>query len=256
MNKKHCFMLIHGYQSLKADMLSIEEALNSKGFETHNVSLAGHDDERKDEFVETAWNDWFESVERQYLYYKSQGYTVSLIGHSLGGVLSLALNQKYNDKSITSLVIIASPLYLNKYSTFEILHPLLPLVSLIKPFTKKISKKYFSLAHVDKDTYYYPVQLASMIAKMHEIRNNLYKLTTPILILQAYGDKTVPESCPKEMAKLISSQYKKIVMYTMFDQYSKKHQIVTHPETKDRIIQDIFDFIEETKDIVLKDQEL
>ncbi len=247
MNKKHCFMLIHGYQSVKSDMEHIEKALLESSFEVYNVSLAGHDNATEDEFAETSWNDWFNSLEEQYLNLKNQAYRVSLIGHSLGGTLALALNQKYNDESISSLVVIASPIYLNKLSSFEILHPLLPLVSLIKPFTKKIPKKYFTLHHVENDTFYYPAQIASMTQKMHEIKNNLYSIKTPILILQAIGDKTVPESTPKEMAKLVSSTYKKVVMYTIFDQFSKKHQIVTHPETKDKVIDDILDFIDEIK---------
>ncbi len=249
MNRKHCFMLIHGYQSLKADMQNIEDALNARSYEVHNVDIAGHDNASEEEILEATWKDWFYSVEEQFLKLKNAGYSVTLIGHSLGGILTLALNQKYEDDCIISLVIIASPLYLNRFSTLEILHPLLPLVTLIKPFTKKIHKKYFTFAHLENDSYYYPAQIASMTKKMHEIRNNLFKIKAPILILQAIGDKTVPQSSPKKMAQLVASSYKKVVLYTIFDHFSKKHQIVTHPETKDKVVQDIFDFLEEIKQI-------
>ncbi len=249
MLKKHCYILIHGYMSVKADMQGIADALVSKSYEVHNVSLAGHDNATEEEFVNNNWNEWFKSVEEQFLFYKTKGYTVTLIGHSLGGVLALALNQKHRDNCISSLVIIASPLYLNRLSRFEILHPLSFLISLLKPFTKKIHRKYFNLDPAKKEGYYYPRQLASMKENMHKVWKNLYKITAPILILQAIGDKTVPQSCPKEIERNVSSKYKKVMMYTMLDETSKKHQIVTHPETKEKIIDDIFNFIEETQNL-------
>ncbi len=243
--KKEVLFFIHGYMSIKEDMSLLEEAFQNQDYILHNAEIIGHDNASSEDFMLYFWDDWFKSVEKQFLEYKNKGYEINLIGHSMGGLLALALTQKYQE-CVKSIATLSTPIYINRYYPLEITNKLCFLAPLTKSFIPKIAKSTLTgkkSANV-QETYYYPPQLDSLFVAMREVRRNLHIIHAPILALQAFDDKTVPDSNPFEITKRVSSKKKTLKMYTIEDPKSKKHQIINHPETYEKVIADIREFLE------------
>lgn len=244
-SEKNCILLIHGYMTEKNDLAHIESLLQTQDYTVHNVDIAGHENITEEEdFINSSWDDWFGSIEEVFLQYRKKNYAVSLVGHSMGGLISLKLAEKYPTE-VQALAVLAAPIYINRFYPLEITNYLTPLIPLIKNFTDKIDKNHFRIKKSEYTSYYYPKHLDYFIKAMKDTRKNLGKIIAPILVLQAFGDKTVPFSCPTEIARNVQSKHRILKYYTIVDEKSKKHQITSHHETKKEVAKDILNFFQD-----------
>ncbi len=249
---KKCLFLIHGYTAEKNHMNPLEITLNELNaaqgldFSIYNASIFGHDNATEEEFMQSSWNDWYSSVEEQFLQLSEQGYALHLIGHSMGGVIALHLAQSHQDK-VASVTTVASPLFLNRFYPLEISNPLAILTPVFAPFIKKIDRSKLEQQDINKPPlgYHYPPQLSSLFKAMAEIHKNMQQVEVPLLVLQAFDDETVPHENALEIANSSASKNKKVVIYTIKEEGANKHQINVHPETLPKIAKDIMDFLQE-----------
>ncbi len=248
---KHIIFLIHGYTATKSYMQPFADHLISLNYAVHNASIAGHDVEENQstddlfptqEFMDTNFEDWFSSVEKQFLECVENDNKITLIGHSMGGVISLKLAELY-PQHIHALVPLAAPVYMNSLYPLELRVKPMPLILLLHPLIKK-APKVKNPPQNTPEFYNYPPQLASLFKNIDIVRNNLSKIHAPTLIIQAFDDQNVPDGCPLEIARKISSAHKLIKYYTIHDPKSNKHNILFHQEVKDLVYRDILEFLE------------
>lgn len=87
-------LLLHSFTSTSKDVKKLSHFLNTKNYTCFAPTYEGHG-LTAEALLRTDPNDWWESVRESYLFLKKKGYeNVSVIGISLGGVLSLQLSQK------------------------------------------------------------------------------------------------------------------------------------------------------------------
>ncbi len=264
MQKENLIFLIHGFMSVKEKLEPLQTFLENEGYKTHNASIIGHDREtfkdkdaklingiNEEEFMNTLWEDWFASVEKQFLEF-SQRYNIILIGHSMGGVFSLVLAGKYPDK-VKALVTMGAPLSINTYYPVEITNALRPLAHATHSFVKKAPVDIFKVGKKDKNRkvkYYYPPQLRSLFSNLAIVRKGIENIVAPILVLQAFNDGKVPEKSALEIAKRVSSTYSNLKMYKINSTKNteSRHYLMLHNEVKDRVEKDIKNFLEDVLD--------
>ena len=87
-------LLVHGFTATPQVMRNLGEYLNKQGFTVMGVRLAGHATSIED-MIRSRYADWLASVEEGW--HLLQGITerVFLMGHSMGGSLSLILAARF-----------------------------------------------------------------------------------------------------------------------------------------------------------------
>ncbi len=263
MKKENLIFLIHGFMCVKEKLEPLQKYLEEQGYKTYNAIMTGHDPETfkdKDailvngineaEFMHSEWDDWFSSVEKQFLEFKDR-YNIILIGHSMGGTFSLALAGKYPE-NVHALITMGAPLSINTYYPVEITNPLRPLAHATHSFIKKAPVDIFKMGKKDKNRkvkYYYPPQLRSLFSNLAKVRKDIEKVQAPILVLQAFNDGKVPEKSALEITKRVSSTYSNLKMYKINNTKGtvSRHYLMNHKEVKDRIYRDIINFLDDVK---------
>ncbi len=257
MKEKHLVFIIHGYTATKYYTKSLADYCTKLGYFTYNAKMKGHDVELEIEcpegtyppfpekdFMLTYFDDWYSSVEEQFLEYAKEGYKITLMGHSMGGVISMKLTQAYPEY-VHALVILASPLYMNRLIPFEMRVPAMPLLYVFHSFIKKYPKVRNAINIPEH--YQYPPQIFSLFKNFAKVRKNLKKINAPIMVIQAFDDKNVPNSMPSYIMRKVKSAHKVVKMYTIHDDTCNKHAIAWHEETKNKVLEDIKNFLAEQK---------
>lgn len=107
-NAKTMVIFIHGIIEGPAQFRAFIKILEEENFSYSAVLLDGHGQSGKD-FARSNKLKWIDSVEKEILKHKDNYENIILVGHSMGGLLSILLGLKYKDK-VKSLVLIATPL--------------------------------------------------------------------------------------------------------------------------------------------------
>src|SRR2546425_8061458 len=81
-------LLVHGMNGSRRDLAELEILLQELGMITHNMLLPGHGTHVRD-MIPLGWEDWISAVHQELHVLKQRCDVVFLIGHSLGGALSL-----------------------------------------------------------------------------------------------------------------------------------------------------------------------
>ena len=63
-------------------------------------------------FANSSKNKWIDSVEKEILKYKDKYKNIILVGHSMGGLLSILLSLKYKNK-VKAIILISTPLMIH-----------------------------------------------------------------------------------------------------------------------------------------------
>jgi esterase/lipase/1-acyl-sn-glycerol-3-phosphate acyltransferase len=188
-------VLVHGYLSAPEEIRPLADYLFRKGFAVYGVRLKGHGTTPED-LAATAWEEWYESVNRGYTVIKTLTNRIVLGGFSTGGGLALLAAGKKGAK-VESVFSISAPLHLRRMSA-RFASSLATLNDLLKrvkgqPFVEFVD-------HVsEKPTINYnrnPIAGVRELAEaMDAVEAALPNVEVPTLILQSSNDPIVsPES--------------------------------------------------------------
>ena len=103
-------LLIHGFTGLPAGMFLLGEFLNRAGFSVLCPRLAGHGTSERD-LMRTNKNDWFNSVLDGFYILRGICDKIFVVGHSMGGLLTLKLAVKYQ---ISKIITLAAPIFIDE----------------------------------------------------------------------------------------------------------------------------------------------
>ena len=101
-------IFIHGILEGPKQFRKFTEVVYNKGFSYSAILLDGHGGSGK-KFANSSMKKWINSVEKEILKYKDKYENIILVGHSMGGLLSILLSLKYKNK-VKSLILISTPL--------------------------------------------------------------------------------------------------------------------------------------------------
>ncbi len=100
-------LLVHGFNGEPLDMEELEEHLRGLGFATHNLLLPGHGAQVQD-LARRTWSDWEEAVAAATARLLDRHARVVLVGHSMGGALSL--HTAANEPRVAGVAALCPPL--------------------------------------------------------------------------------------------------------------------------------------------------
>ncbi len=231
-------LLVHGYCSNPAEMREVGEILNNKGYTVEAVLLKGHGSTVRD-LTTTDFIDWYESVLQGYDKLSKTCANISILGHSMGGTLSLLLAA---NRDVDAIISLCAPLDLGKlYHGLPI--PILP--SFSKFVSKWPRKKGHMKLHDEAGVKSYRASSLPGVVEMFDLmevtREDLKKIEAPLLIVGAKYDHHVPLSNISLLEQVVKS--KRVETFTA----TKSGHTVLFDEDKDEIFQKVVEFLESLK---------
>ena len=92
---EHAVLLIHGFTGSIAHMRMLADGLYEKGFTVKGINLPGHA-ANLEAMKKTGWEDWLGAARSALTGLKEKYRHVSVMGLSMGGVISLILSSRFN----------------------------------------------------------------------------------------------------------------------------------------------------------------
>ncbi len=186
-------LLLHGFTATPDSLRFLAETLHEEDFTVSVPVLAGHGT-HESHLAQTLWQDWYQSAEKAYLKLSKECESVSVVGLSLGGLLTLHLAYSY--PHIKALGLLATPLFLDGW-LIRTLFPLIwktPLKYLYRYQKKHLVSINDPLARRRHQTYgRIPVSsVANLLDLQKKVRRELFRVHQPTFIAHALDDETVP----------------------------------------------------------------
>jgi carboxylesterase len=202
-------LLVHGFNGSRRDMVELEEYLQARGMITYNMLLPGHGT-RVQELMTLGWSDWSQAVLNELKALKHRCDIVFLVGHSLGGALSLHVAAH---EEVAGIVSMCAPLHLHPGTALfvKIAKYITPLLPTLRDDLRDRKARRSASRDVYRWTPISPVQ--SMLRYLPQLRAELPDITAPALIMNSVYDHVVPARDGREIYKLIGSRQKYLVTF-------------------------------------------
>jgi len=224
-------LLIHGFTASPAFMYPLGEALSKKGYSVLGVRLPGHA-QTVEEMEKTTWRDWLNACRNGFNRLAQHCSEIFVIGHSMGGTLSLLLAEEL---PVTGAVSICAPIKIN--------NPFAPLAPVIWPLYRytrfepsKVEPSPFEAGYTAA-----PVRSLGQLLRLIALsRQGLGKITCPLMVVQASKDMTVkPESAQMIYSGAENANFKKLLWLE-----ESGHICTVRPEF-DKLFGGISEFLED-----------
>lgn len=202
---KQGILLIHGFTGTPAEMTLLAKYLHEKGGYTVLVPrLCGHGTQYED-MEASNWTSWYHSVCDAYCILQQLCDEVSVIGLSMGGLLALNLATQYPVKKVVTL---SSPIFIINRG-----------LELLPAFTQSVGKfvpkkrRKFSDQAQQYCISYSKTPLVSvhyLLRGIEATKQQLAKVTMPLLIIQSHNDHTVRGDSANYIYDHVASRQKEI----------------------------------------------
>jgi carboxylesterase len=202
-------ILVHGFNGEPVDMCELERRLSGHGFATSNLLLPGHGTTPRD-FAAARWEHWLETVRAEARRSLAHGERVALIGHSMGGALSLVTAA--TEPGISGVVALCTPLSLDSSMRgfFARMHRLLPYAP---SFGEDVRDWFGARRRYERKAYKWTAMATahSLFSALPTVRQSLPMVACPTLLMYARHDHVVPFADGIEAYKLLGAREKELV---------------------------------------------
>ena len=174
-------LILHGFSSTTYETLPLAEFLSKRGFRAVAPNLPGHGTTVED-CNSKKFQDWLDFVDVKLAELSSECDEVSVVGLSMGAVLSLYLATFF---PMNKLIVCATVL---KFKNPYVVNLLIPLVNKFlkqrkKPFKKNPHKNWSGYDH-------YPLTALNEFRKLNQyVSKKLSKVTCPTLYIHSTNDR-------------------------------------------------------------------
>lgn len=202
-------LLVHGLNGSTRDMAELYDLFISQGMIAENILLPGHGSRVQDMFS-LGWPEWSQAVQRELAILKQRCDVVFLVGHSLGGALSL---HAAAHEEVAGIVAMCAPLNMHPWTHHVIgaVKRLTPILPTIREDVRDPEARRRYTRDVYRWTPMAPVE--SMLQHLPRLRAELPHVTAPALIMTAVHDHVVPARDGREIYRLLGSQEKHLVTF-------------------------------------------
>ena len=204
---RHAALLIHGFTGSAAHMRPLGEALHEAGFTVKGINLPGH--ARDLEAMKgSTWQDWIGAGRDALAELRARYETVSVAGLSLGGCIALILAEEgLPDAAIP----ISAPMAAQ--------NKLLPLAGALCHIVPTISwgkgggpKDHMLDAKYNLGYGGFPTRCGADLYKaIRQARDNLSRITCPLMVVQSHGDETIDPGSADLILKGSAGEVKKML---------------------------------------------
>ena len=202
-------LLVHGLNGDRSDMAELETILQEHGYLTNNMLLPGHGTKVRD-LMASGWDDWEAAVRQELQAMKAHCDRVFLVGHSLGGALSLHVAAH---EAVDGIVTMCAPLYMHPLTRFgvRVMKYITPLLPTLREDVRDPEARRRYRRDVYRWTPMWPVE--SLLRFLPQLRAELPYITTPALVMVSLHDHVVPARDGREIYRLLGSREKHLVTF-------------------------------------------
>ena len=225
-------LLVHGYTGTPAEMRELGEKLNKDGYTTMGVLLPGHGT-RPEDITGVTWKQWYEAVENAYYELSKNCTEISVVGMSMGSLLTLVAADRLPVKKI---VLMSAPIFLFDWR--------IRFLWILKFFIPVIKKRVRIIDAQERFNIAYdclPVSGVEEITKLIKYckKEVIPSVCVPCLIVQSKNEHTVRPKSANFIYNQIGSKIKKL-----FWLENSKH-VLTLYEDRDKVYEAIKKFLKE-----------
>lgn len=225
-------LLIHGFTGLPAELFLLGEFLNRQNFTVLCMRLAGHGTDENDLMRKTK-DDWFNSVLDGLAILRGACDEIFVVGHSMGGLLTLKLA---SERDVAKIVTLAAPIFIDDGLGLKNLPPreFCGNACIVQP-----RRKLLDVPQAANDVYKKTplVSVHELLDLIADVKNLLPKVTAPILIMHGEDDHTAQPRSARFIMDNVGSAVKKII--TVPD----SGHLLPLDENREFVFQEILQFI-------------
>jgi carboxylesterase len=225
-------LLVHGFSSTAQEMKELANYLNDKGgYSTFCVLLAGHGTSPAD-LAQTDMIDWYKSIKEGYEFLRPFCKKIFLVGHSMGGTLSLILSA---NEQVDGIVSLCTPVKVEYFMQDYLF--------LVKDLLKYFPRRKEEIAVMENNNLInYRVSALRAVDHLLDLmeiaREEIPKVTAPIFAITAGKDDRVPLYNAKKILQLVQSKIKQ-------DYFAEKSiHTILFGEEKELIMEKVLAFIQ------------
>ncbi len=198
-------LVVHGFTGSPKSMKPWAQALAEQGLTVSVPRLPGHGTRWQDMAV-TGWDDWYAEVERSFCELSERCTHVFALGLSMGGSLCLRLAQN-RPADVAGLVLVNPAVHTERWDRH------------VLPVLRHVLKSYPGVSNDIKkpgqdEGAYERMPLGSAYSLQHGwavVKENLAKVTAPLLLLHSRVDHVVEPSNAAWILAHVSSEVRKEV---------------------------------------------
>ena len=199
-------LLIHGFTGLPVELSLLGNFLNQKNFTVLCPRLAGHGTNEND-LMRTNKDDWFNSVLDGFYILRGFCDKIYVVGHSMGGILTLKLSTQ---QDVAKIVTLAAPIFIDDGLGLKNLPPkeFCGNACIVQP-RKKFNDVPPAVNNVYEKTPL--ISVHELVELIDDVKNLLPKVTAPILIMHGEDDHTAQPRSARFIMDNVGSAVKKII---------------------------------------------
>ena len=201
---ENALLLIHGFTGSPSHMRTVGDAVHAAGFTARGILLPGHG-KTIDEMAKSNDRQWHEACRQAYQELRAKYMRVSVAGLSMGGVLSCLMAEEFEPACLILFAPAMKYLHAQDY---------------LSPVAKHVMKRMIwpEGSHRADFLHEYDIGYAAapvgkvedMTRLQREARQNLSKITCPVLVVQSHRDEQVHGSVPEIVTRGVSSPVREI----------------------------------------------
>ena len=226
---KRGVLLVHGFTGSPSEMRLLANYLHEQNFTVLALRLPGHGT-RVADLVDVKYQHWLSAVEDAYHVLRDLCCDISVVGLSMGGLLSLQLSHLM---PINRVVSLSAPI--------DITDNRVEYIWLYRLFKTYVHKKQKTYPDVDFHFTYdqIPIKpLNELVKLIKKTKKILPQIKTPCLVVQSKREHTVKPSSAEYIYNNISSTYKKLIWL------ERSGHIVTLDKERDLVFKYVCEFLE------------
>lgn len=250
-NSKKAILFVHGFPGSPKMFYMVREMAVKEGYDVFCPRLPGFSS-TEEEFVGTNFTMWHKYIVDYYNSLRPSYDSFYIVGHSMGGALTLKLIQELDNSSApTAAAVVSAPVFLNRRNYGTVLFVILLFVRFISKFVTYIppsrpprSKEMDQ----DGDTEWigyrgkFPRQIYSLLVGINRVKKGLNKVQCPCFLCQAREDQTVPFKNLEYIAGHIGSEDIEVKELSLSQWNHTKHSLFLYKSVVPGLWDDISAF--------------
>jgi carboxylesterase len=193
-------LCLHGLTGTPYEVRSLGLSIADAGIDAVGPVLPGHND-TPEALSRVSHRDWLDTASSHYETLRGRYERVFVVGLSMGGLLSLALAQRY---PVDALVVVGTPLVLRQRFAWMI-----PLVKYFQPLPEKQGGSDIRDDAARARHPSYPVMPLGSVHELQRlqrlVRGGLSKISCPILVAHGAHDTTADPADADAILKCVAS---------------------------------------------------
>ena len=228
-------LLIHGFTGLPVELLLLGKFLNREGFTILAPRLAGHGTSERD-LMRTTHDDWINSALDGYSILRGACKKISVIGHSMGGLLTLKISTL---REVDSIITLAAPIFIDDGLGLKNLPPreFCSDACIVQP-RRKLENVPPAANNVYEKTPL--VSVHELVDLIDDVKKILPTVNAPILVVHGTDDHTAQPRSARFIMDNVGSKVKR------FAAIPNAGHLLPLAEEKDFVFDVLLDFLRQS----------